>query len=111
MHFTKVRNDLIVTRSTLIAMDPGRNPKNAKPFLNENLGNCEGLLITCHKSLTVFGKDISQNKDVLLTSFSYIGFSEIYTEELQRLVHYQATLLSFGLCIVTLRNKTLFTPG
>ena len=33
-HFTKMRNNLIVERPTLITMDPGGNPKNAELLLN-----------------------------------------------------------------------------
>ena len=34
IHFTKMRSNLIIKRPTLIAMDPGGNPKNAEPLLN-----------------------------------------------------------------------------
>ena len=102
MHFTKMRNDLVIKRSTLITKDPDRNSKYTEPLLHQTFGNSKGLLVVSHKSLTLLREGISENKDVLLTSLCNISFSEIYTEKFQRLVCYQTTLLCFGLCIVTL---------
>ena len=70
IHFTKVRNNLIIKGPSLITMDLGWNAKNAKPLLNQQFGNDQRFLAGCNKSLAEFRKGISENKDVLFSTLS-----------------------------------------
>ena len=74
IHLAEIGNNFVIERPTLIAMDPGRNPKHTKPLLYKNLSHGERLLIGCNKSLTILREGICENKDVLFAPFAMSAF-------------------------------------
>ena len=102
IHLAETGYNFIIKRPTLITMDLGQNSKNTEPFLYKDLGHGERLLIWSYKSLTIFGKGICENKNVLFAPLRWISLCKVYTQQLQGLVCYQIILDCFGLIIVSL---------
>ena len=69
IHLAQMENDLIVEGPSLITMNPGQNPENAKPFLNEQFSNNNRFLTAGNKSLAEFRKGISENKNFSFPPF------------------------------------------
>jgi len=112
IHTARLLDEVALKISALVRVDTAWHSKLAEPFINKHLSYCRSPLVVGWDCLSVLGKDICQDKDILHPIVRRFKYSKVNSHYLIWTRGQQMTHVSRGsrLCVFKLTGN-VHTPN